>query len=123
MYEDTPISIMVGKTMKSVYDQDGEKLIFVDLDDVTYTFYHDQSCCESVQIEDICGDLDDLLGSPILQAEEVSSEDEPPPDQEYLESYSWTFYLFSTIKGSVTVRWLGTSNGYYSERVDFVVMP
>lgn len=72
-------------------------------------------------MESIVGDLSDLVGSPILQAEEVEHRDETPEGAtppEYPGSYTWTFYKLATIKGGVTIRWLGESNGYYSERVD-----
>jgi len=81
------------------------------------TFYHCQDCCEYVYIEDIEGDLEDLQNTPIIEAVEVFHEGE---HVDY-ESFTWTFYKFRTIKGTVVVRWVGESNGYYSERVDFRV--
>jgi hypothetical protein len=84
-------------------------------------FSHHQDCCEHVYIEDICGDLDDLIGAPLVEAEEVSNYDAGPLG-EYDESYTWTFYRFRTRKGSVTVRWYGSSNGYYSESVSVEVV-
>lgn len=78
---------------------------------------HHQDCCESVEIVDIIGDFQDLIGHPLLVAEERTDCDEPSPHA-YSESYTWTFYTFRNIGGSVDVRWLGESNGYYSESVD-----
>ena len=75
---------------------------------------HEQDCCEYVTLEDQSGEWEDILNSPLLTAE-VRSEDVPDPDDEYAV---WTFYEFRTVKGSVTLRWYGTSNGYYSVEVD-----
>lgn len=109
-------SALLGKTLIKI-DQTHDELSFRTADGIDFKQYHEQDCCEHVRIEEIIGDLSDLIGSPILQAEEVSSDDAPAP--QHAESYTWTFYKLATIKGSVTIRWLGESNGYYSESVDF----
>ncbi len=112
---------MIGKTMVKVTDNGDEMLFAKDTEGTKYAFYHVQDCCESVGIEDTIGDLDDLVGSPILGAEEINQE--PPKDShEYGgESGTWTFYRYSTVRGTVTVRWYGSSNGYYSESVSYEV--
>ena len=109
---------MIGKTMISVEQNvDGDSLVFTCDDGTTYLFDHSQDCCESVRIEDITGDLEDLVGSPLVQADEETNSDVDKPDG-WSDSWTWTFYKFATSKGYVTVRWLGESNGFYSESVD-----
>jgi hypothetical protein len=83
--------------------------------------HHIQDCCESVSIEDVCGDLTDLAGTPLLLVEESVSHNEPE-ENSYDDSNTWTFYRFRTIKGSVDIRWCGSSNGYYSESVDITIV-
>lgn len=113
---------LIGKTMLSVKNNDNYEIVFTADDCKRWKLYHDQDCCESVQVEDVCGDLADLIGSPIVEAEEVTGDTAQPDGWrpgEYCESFTWTFYKFRTAKGSVTIRWLGESNGYYSESVNF----
>lgn len=117
-----PIKLLLGKTLVSIEGKVGDEVLrFVAEDGETFTMYHSQDCCESVNVEDIIGDLSDLIGSPIVRAEENSSSD-PPEGHKYEyqpESCTWTFYRVGTAKGTVVIRWLGTSNGYYSESVTF----
>ena len=117
---------LVGQTLTSVENvegYDGGEIVFTLDTGKRYKLYHIQDCCERVYVEDIIGDLDDLIGSPVLMAEEVSYYNETPSDilnnnKEYnSESFTWTFYKLATIKGYVTIRWYGSSNGYYSESV------
>jgi hypothetical protein len=89
-------------------------------------FYHSQSCCESVYIESIVGDINDLIGNVLLVAEEVSNFDTPASkltenSGAWLDPEQWTFYKFDSNKGGITVRWYGTSNGWYSTDVSMKV--
>lgn len=115
------IEDMVGRTFTSVEKTEYE-LNFI-CEDGTFKFYHDQDCCESVYIESITGDLEDLVNTPITFAAESNSDDQPPESDYGYDSYTWTFYKFATIKGWVDVRWFGESNGYYSESVDLEFVP
>ncbi len=85
-----------------------------------YRLYHDQDCCETVGIEAVMGNLSDLVGSPLLVAEENESKVNPEGRQkENQDSFTWTDYTFETAKGRVHILWYGESNCYYSESVNF----
>jgi hypothetical protein len=102
-------------------DKHGDALIFYADTGRVFFMYHESDCCETVYIESITGNLEDLIGSPITMAEESSNSDDPPLEKDWDDdSHTWTFYKLATIKGYVDIRWYGTSNGYYSEDVDFV---
>lgn len=111
-YDELDIKEMVDQTFTRV-TADSDTVTFEN-DKVCYIFYHMQDCCETVYVEEIIGDLEDLENLPLLIANEESNADGPETKG---ESYTWTFYNFATYKGYVTIRFYGESNGYYSESV------
>lgn len=122
----TTVESMVGHTIKS-FERDIDTLTFEMEDGQLCRFYHEQDCCESVTIESVTGDLSVLIGSPLTFVEEVVSNEDPPDavrgKDEYIdENYTWTTYKFRTEKGEASIRWYGSSNGYYSESVNFLAM-
>jgi hypothetical protein len=118
MMTNVNFEILLGKTITKIDVQPDEILIDTD-DGKKYSMHHEQDCCECVYVEDVVGDVEDLVGNPVLRAEVSSnSDDDPLPDSD--ESHTWTYYKLATIKGHVDIRWYGSSNGYYSESVDFL---
>jgi hypothetical protein len=124
-YKEVEFNELKGKVLTSVVvNEYNDEMKFVTTDGEVYTLYHEQSCCESVSIESIVGDLADLVGEEILMAEEaqnlfdlIKSAGEVEEDED--GSHTWTFYKLATRKGYVDIRWYGSSNGYYSEEVSF----
>lgn len=114
-----------------------DELIFICTDGSQFKMSHLQSCCEGVWLEDIVGELDDLIGQEITLFEKRTdsysyemSEEVPQKskviqnkysfsDAEMQEYTQWTFYEIQCPRGSVTLRWYGNSNGHYSVEVDF----
>lgn len=120
---EVPFESIKGLTFTSVEQIGSDRVVFTADDGTLFTMCHDQDCCETVEVESITGDLADLVGNPILLAEEATSDQRPadlPAPEYHDESQTWTFYKLATIKGYVDIRWHGSSNGYYSESVTFV---
>lgn len=127
--ESIPFEALVGHTIIEVEVKEPDEIYFALApaegipDGLKLKLHHYRDCCESVTIEDVTGEWSDIIGSPLTMAEEVTDTDSPKTevwDEDYShtdESSTWTFYKLATVKGYVTIRWYGTSNGYYSESV------
>lgn len=116
MSQNANITDLIGKTLVEINNLD-HTLVFHCATGEIYTMFHNQDCCESVYIEDINGDLNELLNTPILDAYETSND--TPMENTNPELCQWTFYTIRTVKQTVVIRWYGTSNGYYSVSVNF----
>lgn len=109
------IELLKNRVIEKIDRNGNESLIFRLKDGDIFKMYHIDDCCEDVYLDDIIGDLNDLIDSPIIMAELSTNSG----DLEDYSSYTWSFYKLATIKGYVTLRWYGESNGYYSEEVEF----
>ena len=128
-YVEAVMGDVKGKTINKIVgmEKGSDVITFFCADGSLFQMLHERECCEWVSIEDVCGDVDDLIGAEILVAEENMSEGICPEgcimpinalkNQRY--SFTWTFYKLATRKGYVDIRWYGESNGCYSECVDF----
>lgn len=119
---------LIGLTITEVHglEKQSEQVI-LSAGDKHFEFYHEQDCCESVDLEDFEGDAEDLVGGLVIRAEEYDSDSDyiktrnlilnnPVLEPEY-GSATYTFYRISTTKGDLWMRWMGESNGYYSEEI------
>lgn len=110
---------MIGQTINEVSGMhEGSQLVTIKSVEGGTLTLSDPGEYSTVEIAQVDGDPLDLLGLPLLMCEEVSN-DEPEATEEQQfnsDSFTWTFIKFATPAGYVTLRWYGSSNGYYSER-------
>jgi len=83
-----------------------------------YMMHHCQNCCEEVCLVDVCGDVDDVCGAPLMLANETEGTCDAV-DGDPCGVLSWAFYNLATINGYVTLTFRGDSNGYYTLDMDF----
>ena len=109
---------LVGEKVLSVSIEKsdyGEHEIIFKTSPKTFAMFHDQDCCEQVEIKEIDNDISKLVGATIVEAEVVTEHSETD-----YGSITWTFYKIATDRADrFTISWLGESNGYYSEEVTF----
>lgn len=123
--DDISIASLLGETITEIQgmEKGSEEVTFRSASGRSWCMWYEPDCCAGCDIEDVCGDVADLIGSPIVMAEDVSNDASlvPPQDPKgySAESETWTFVKLATAKGYVTLRWYGSSNGYYSEEPSF----
>lgn len=104
---------LLNNTFVDIKVYEDKEVHFIREDGSRVIMYHQTDCSETVFLEEVIGDLDNLLNIPITMAEEVKQDLDDYADAEIM----WTFYKLATVKGYVTLRWYGDSNGFYSVSV------
>jgi len=120
-YPVNDITFLNGKKLIKIegLEKYSEEVIFHTDDGFAVKVYHEQDCCEDVNLVDFEGDAELFVGAEVLSAELVSSNHKSDDDK--CESQTWTFYKIQTNRGELWMRWLGESNGYYSEEVNILI--
>ena len=119
-WKNCEFSVLVGKTLASIegWTEHSEELVFVTTEGERYHMWHQSDCCESVTLVDLDGEARNICGGPITSAH---SETFDASKVSRGDSETWTFYKIACGWQNATLRWVGESNGYYSESVSFAL--
>lgn len=117
---ETSTQAIVGKTIEKagiskkyrVHENEYDVLILTFTDGDGIMFYHDQDCCERV-IMTKYNDLENLNGLYVKTFDKIAISDD---DGDEYDSKTVTKLIFND---EFIIEWIGTSNGYYNEGVQF----
>ena len=107
------LSSLVGEILTNI-DVSDDTVMMTTKSGRQIMLYHSQGCCESVSILSTDGEWRELIGKPLLIVEE---EIDGSAACDY-GSKTETTFTFGVDGATVINRWIGESNGYYSESVD-----
>jgi len=106
---------MIGETIKYIDVDEYDHQIRVETESGrVFLIYHKQDCCESVRLVDINGNIKNLKGKVIEDFTHMSKQFS---DELGHGSKTITLITFFVDDSTVTTRWIGESNGYYSEEI------
>jgi hypothetical protein len=115
------IESLVGETLTYIdIDDDEGKIMLTTESGRQFMIHHYQDCCEVVRMESTEGDWDALIGKVI---EIATHEEEEGPERQYSDHVTETTLTFKVDGATIISRWIGESNGYYSESVDIEELP
>ena len=122
--ETSDFNQLINKTILNISINEDKTEVIIETENEFFKLFHNRDCCEDVWLESITEDYKDILiNEKILVAEERANcdidEDKKIGNN---DSETWTFYKLATQKGYVDMRWVGSSNGYYSEDVQCVII-
>lgn len=102
-----------NKVIKNISGlEKGSQEVYFECEDGTkYFLYHYQVCSEKVYIEEIAGNINDIIGCKINIADVVTSGNS--------NIFLQTFFTLSSDKGSLIFRWIGESVGSVLVDVSF----
>ena len=98
----------------------GSREVVIDTDQGTIWLYHEQECCEQVELVDVTGDPEDIVGGVLVLFEKRTHEDMRLPKARKIKSKGsdpFTFYELRTTKGDVTLRWQKVTDTWYGTDV------
>lgn len=109
---------LIGESIRAIEKFDDQRVIVrLRTGWQSFIFFHDQDCCELVELRE--ANMDGIIGK-VICAVSAEVDHNLPEGAEQMESFTNTTFTFKTEDGSVgTLRFLGQSNGYYSESVEF----
>jgi len=107
---------LIGEVLTSIdIDEREQKILLTTASGRLVMIHHYQECCESVEICGTDGAWRTLVGKPI---ESVSVDEVDCDHEDDADSRTRTNIAFRVDGATVISRWVGDSNGYYSESVD-----
>lgn len=114
---------VVGKRVLGVFADGGSAVLTLD-DGNDLHLDLDGDCCSHSYFQDE-KQFDELKGAVIQSIEERDgvSRDELYGQENGAESVDWSFLVFVTDRGHVTIDWRNDSNGYYSGWCDASLRP
>lgn len=115
MRKEIPLESLQGETLVAIDADDEDGILLTTQSGRQIRIYHCHECCESVVIEGTDGQWHTLIGKPILLASHEEGQIGDAPER--AESWTRTVLTLKVDDATVINRWIGESNGYYSETI------